>query len=259
MCRRVRDAAAGARFADRHVVSHNTKPKLSTMRGFCDLSIGRGEVQVQSQCRHVQEEAETTVRRTVRALYLLRVGQPPCALFATPAKRCGTRDGRCDRWRPQSESMPCARKLRGMVTKKNIALKTVALVVILGIPALLFFGFVYAILSPREWAIGLIAWFASLLIWTMVSKLATKNTLAPSAETAIALDDRARKRILRRIWIGRLWISLLIVSLPFGIANGVSHRAWLPTLVGVGIDVLLMYVAIREIRQLQHREHHEQH
>jgi hypothetical protein len=146
-----------------------------------------------------------------------------------------------------------------VVTKKNIVWKTVAPVVILGIPALLLLGFLYDILSPREWAIGLVAWFATLLIWTMASKLTTKKTLAPSTEPTIALDDRTRKRILRRIWIGKLWIGLLAVSLPFGIANGVSHRAWLATVVGVGINLLLMYLALREIRQLQGRQHHEQH
>jgi hypothetical protein len=49
--RRVRDAATGARFADCHVVSHKTNPKLSTMSRICDLSIGQGEVQVQNRCR----------------------------------------------------------------------------------------------------------------------------------------------------------------------------------------------------------------
>jgi hypothetical protein len=140
-----------------------------------------------------------------------------------------------------------------MVARKNVFLKTVALVVILGVPALLCLGLAYDTLSPREWAIGLLTWFATLLLWTIVRKLAAKKTLASSAEPVIPLDDDTRRRILREIWVRKAWIGILAVLLPVGIANGVAHRAWLPTLGGVAISLSLMYVAAHEIRQRRQR------
>jgi membrane associated rhomboid family serine protease len=140
-----------------------------------------------------------------------------------------------------------------MVARKNIFLKTVALVVILGVPALICLGLAYDTLSPREWAVGILAWVAALLLWTIVRKLAAKKTLASSAELAIALDDDTRRRILREIWLRKAWIGILAALLPFGIANGVGHRAWLPTLAGVGVSLLWVYVTAQEIRRRRER------
>ena len=67
------------------------------------------------------------------------------------------------------------------------------------------------------------------------------------------VDERTRKRILRGMWINKIWIGLLAVSLPFGIAIGMANRAWLPVLGGVGINLFLMYHAIREIRHQRNR------
>jgi hypothetical protein len=132
---------------------------------------------------------------------------------------------------------------------RRIFLKTVALVVIFGVPAILCLGLAYGSLSPREWAIGFIAWFATLLLWAIIGKLVAKKTLASSAEPAIALDDDAHKRILREIWLCKAWIGILAVLLPVGIANGVVHRAWLPTVTGVGMSLLWMYVTAQAIRR----------
>ena len=138
---------------------------------------------------------------------------------------------------------------RRIVTKTATFSKSVALTAIFGTVALLLLGFVYGILSPREWAFGMLAWFAALLLLAFVRERMTGNNLLSNAETAIALDDRARRRILRRIWMNKVWIGVLAVCLPIGIVNGVAHRAWLPTLIGVGMNLLLMYAAMLEIRR----------
>src|ERR1700746_3512566 len=140
-----------------------------------------------------------------------------------------------------------------MVARKKTLLKTIALVVIFGVPALLCLGLAYDTLSPREWAIGLLTGFAALLLWTVVGKLATKKTLASSAEPAIAADDDTHRRLLREIWVRKAWIGILALLLPVGIANGVAHRAWLPTLGGVGISLSWMFFAAHEIRGDQER------
>ena len=118
---------------------------------------------------------------------------------------------------------------------------------------LLFLGFVYGILSPGQWAFGMLVWFAALLLLAIVRKRTARKTLLSSAEPAIVLDDRARRRILRGIWMNKVWISVLAVCLPIGVVNGVAHRAWLPTLAGMGMNLLLMHVAIWEIRRRSER------
>ncbi len=138
--------------------------------------------------------------------------------------------------------------MRKIVAKKKTFSKSVALIAIFGPWALLFLGFVYDILSPREWAFGMLAWFAALLLLAIVRKQTARKTLLSSTEPAIVLDDRARRRILRGIWMNKVWIGVLAVCLPIGIVNGLAHRAWLPTLVGVGMNLLLMYVSIWEMR-----------
>ena len=128
-------------------------------------------------------------------------------------------------------------------------LNTGALLLILGVPAPLCLGLAYGTLSPREWAIGLLVWFAMLLLLAIVGKLAAKKTPSPNVEPAIALNDEIRRRILREIWVTKAWIGVLSVLLPVGIVDGVVHHAWLPTLVGVGISLTLMYVAAQEIKR----------
>ena len=135
------------------------------------------------------------------------------------------------------------------MANKNTFSKFVALIAIFGPSALLLLGFVYGILSPREWAFGMLVWFAALLLLAIVRKQMARKTLSSSAEPVVVLDDSARRRILRGIWRNKVWIGVLAVCLPIGIVNGVAHRAWLPTLAGVGINLLLIYVAIREIRR----------
>jgi len=135
------------------------------------------------------------------------------------------------------------------VANKNTFSKFVALIAIFGPSALLLLGFVYGILSPREWAFGMLVWFAALLLLAIVRKQMARKTVSSSAEPVVVLDDSARRGILRGIWRNKVWIGVLAVCLPIGIVNGVAHRAWLPTLAGVGINLLLIYVAIREIRR----------
>jgi hypothetical protein len=127
------------------------------------------------------------------------------------------------------------------------------LVVIFGVPILLGLGAGYGVLSPREWAFGMIAWVAMLLLLASARKRAAKKKPTAGVEQGSAIDDAGRKRMLRDIRKRKVWIAVLIVLLPIGIANGVAHRAWLPTLTGVGISLTLMYVAIREIRQRRKR------
>ena len=135
----------------------------------------------------------------------------------------------------------------------NAALKTVALVAILGVPALLTLAWVYGVLSPRAWADGLITWFVVVFLLTVLVKQMVKKIPPSRQEPAAEFDDNARRRVLRRIWAKKAWIGILAILLPIGIANGIAQRAWLPTLVGVGMSLLWMYVEAKDIRRLRKR------
>jgi hypothetical protein len=136
----------------------------------------------------------------------------------------------------------------------NMFAKRLALgIAIFGPVALLWLAAVYRILSPREVAVGMIAWFVALFVAAILRKLATSKGGPSGGQSGFTLDERTRKRVLRGIWIEKAWIILLAVSLPAGIAIGVANHAWLPTLGGVGINLFLMYAAIKGIRQRQKR------
>ena len=127
------------------------------------------------------------------------------------------------------------------------------LVVIFGVPILLGLGAGYGVLSPREWAFGMIGWVAMLLLMASGRKRAAKKDLVSGAEQRPAVDDAGRKRLLREIRKWKVWIAVLIVLLPIGVADGIAHRAWLPTLTGAGISLALIYLAIRKIGQQRER------
>ena len=143
--------------------------------------------------------------------------------------------------------------VEGTMANKNRLSKTVALAVIIGAPLLLCLGLGYDILSPRGWAIGILAWFAALLSWTIVGKLAGKGTVASTGVPGTEFNDDDRRRISRGIWVRKIWICILAMALPIGIANGIAHRAWLPTLSGVGINLILIYAAIQDIGRRRRR------
>ena len=87
-----------------------------------------------------------------------------------------------------------------MAVRKEKLLVAAAVVAIVVIQLLLLLGFVYGILSPRQWAVGLLIWFAVLLLWVLLSEDDTKERASCRVESPIpALDERARKRILRMI------------------------------------------------------------
>jgi hypothetical protein len=136
---------------------------------------------------------------------------------------------------------------------KNMLSKTAAIVVILGVPLFFFLGVVYGLLSPRTWAIGFLAWFVALPAWAFIRKRAGRNTPASTAEPAITIDDQARRRILREIGVRKAWIGILALLLAIGVVSGVTHRAWLPTVTGGGMNLLLMYLLAQRIKQRRDR------
>jgi hypothetical protein len=123
-------------------------------------------------------------------------------------------------------------------------------VCLLGVLILVSIAFSRGLLSPRELGIAMVILFIAIFISL---RLIRKKLAKQIAEPAIALDDDTRRRILRGIWMRKVWIGVLALLLLVGIANGVANRAWLPTLAGVGMNLLWMYVTAHEIRRLRER------
>ena len=123
------------------------------------------------------------------------------------------------------------------MASKNKAAKVAVLALIVSIPVLLGIGASYDKLSPREWAIGMVAWFAMLVLLQVIVRTSKSNFLI--AEPTIPVNDpKTRRRISRGIWRRKVWIAALAVALPVGIAKCIAARAWLPMLCGVGINLL---------------------
>ena len=141
----------------------------------------------------------------------------------------------------------------GNLDYKSRLVKSVVVLVVLGVPLLLFLGAGFNVLSPREVAGGVLAWFVGILIWAAVAQFLTRKSLASAKEPVVPLDDRTRRRIIRRIRTYKIWFGVLVVCLPLGIANGVAQRAWLQTIVAIGISLFLMYGTLQVIRGLRKR------
>ena len=131
------------------------------------------------------------------------------------------------------------------VVFKNLLLLQVCL---LGALFLASMAFSRGLLSPRALGIAMV----TLLIAFFVSLGHIRKKLANEiGEPAIAPDDNTRRSILRGILMRKIWIGVLALLLPVGIANGIAHHAWLPTLAGGGMNLLWMYFTAQQIRRLR--------
>ena len=137
--------------------------------------------------------------------------------------------------------------------KDTLKVKGQFIALMFGLPALLFAAELYDVLSPREWAFGMLAWFAILLLWWGVRKHATKNQAGKDQDIdkRVPLNDKARKRTLHRLWIKKVCTSLLVASLLIGIPIGVANRAWLPMLAGAAMSLSIIYFSMKDIRRRQ--------
>lgn len=131
---------------------------------------------------------------------------------------------------------------------KSTLWKAGGAVLIFAVPLLLTLGLGYRFLSPREWAAGFLTWFAAMVLWALVRKRSTRRTSELTSGPATALDDEARKRILREIWVRKALIGVLAVVLVIGVVNAATHRAWIAILTGGGMNLLLMYVLAQKIK-----------
>lgn len=135
--------------------------------------------------------------------------------------------------------------------RKKVLFQAVVLSFMIGAMILLWLALSRGMLSPREWAIGMLVWIAALLISMALVRKERSNRDMPSTSTVgTVVDEVVRKRALRQIRMWKIWIALLAIAFPIGVANGVAQRAWVATLGGAGISILIMSVAIREIKRL---------
>lgn len=131
-------------------------------------------------------------------------------------------------------------------------LRIAALVVTFVTPVLLFAMTAHEVLTIRECAIGMLAWFvASNALAVMIRREIKLARIAKGPQPEVPLDERTRKRILRRIRGYKIWVGLLLFSLPFGVAEGIKEHFGIALLGPVAINQALMWISIREIRRLR--------
>ena len=132
---------------------------------------------------------------------------------------------------------------------------SLSFVLIIGILLLLDLGFRRGILSGREEVLGmLLVWAVSLgTLAILLVRRATTMRGVLREDGAPAIDETTHKRMLRSIWMSKTWIAILAISLPVGIVMCIQNRAWLPIVVGGGMNLFLMYAARQNIRRLRKR------
>jgi hypothetical protein len=69
----------------------------------------------------------------------------------------------------------------------------------------------------------------------------------------VSIDDITHKRVLRTIRTRKLWIGVLAVCFPIGVAMCIAERAYLPLLCGATMNLLFMYGAREDIKRLKKR------
>ena len=65
------------------------------------------------------------------------------------------------------------------------------------------------------------------------------------------VDDDTRKKIRRRIQIGRVLTNILAVLLVLGVIYGIAFHDWPLTLSGVALNLVAIYLVRRRIQRLQ--------
>ncbi|HTP44958.1 MAG TPA: hypothetical protein VMJ13_10345 [Candidatus Acidoferrum sp.] len=137
------------------------------------------------------------------------------------------------------------------VARLRVSLQLIGLFVTLFGPVLLLLGSHNHIIPDRGFAIGLLSYFVAVILLVALVKLLERKQPTSDAQRAMSLDDKTRRWLERWILLLKVWIGILAVSLPLGIANGIVQHALLPTSVGVAINLLMMYLAAQGIKRTQ--------
>src|SRR5208282_3354607 len=115
--------------------------------------------------------------------------------------------------------------------KKHIVLNTlISFIVGFVFLFLLTIARVRGIISPREHAIGMLAWAVALVILMTVLGRRSAKQLRRSLGGLSAEDGDTTRKCLRDIRATKVWAGVLAVLLLIGIVNGISKHAWLPTI-----------------------------
>lgn len=137
----------------------------------------------------------------------------------------------------------------GRKARRTALVRTLQGIVILGPFGLLVVAALHGVISERQLMAGVVAWWIALLIVAGVRKLHGKEESRSVVRARPPVDERGRRRILRSLWLTKLWVALLLAALPVAFVVGYRSHAWLPILVGVGMNLLFIYVALQEIKR----------
>ena len=138
-----------------------------------------------------------------------------------------------------------------LINKKRIVAGSVVLLVWSGFLVAGFACFDYGALRAGAAVLLALIFGSPFLLKFLVPKAVA--VLAPGPIPNVPVDAVDRQRILRRIQYGKIWIGILVILFPFGIADCAVQRAWVPMVCGGGMSLFMMYGSFREVRRLQKR------
>jgi len=135
------------------------------------------------------------------------------------------------------------------LTKQRVVRLSVVLPIYCGFLAAVFVSF-----NRGAFRVGAVIMLAFIFGSPFMLKFLVPRALArfaPGPVANIPLDAAGRIRIVRRIRREKIWIAVLMILFPIGVASGAAQRAWLPTLGGAAISLFLMYASLQKIRLLR--------
>jgi hypothetical protein len=135
--------------------------------------------------------------------------------------------------------------------EKRLATRRMLASAVVCVSLLLELGFVFQLVPRRVGAIVILLWFVLVILLLARLQSVDRKRAVSDAKPTIYLDDKAVRWSERWILLLKVWIGVLAVSLPLGIANGIVQHQLLAIFIGAGINLLMMYVAAREIRRMQ--------
>jgi hypothetical protein len=126
-------------------------------------------------------------------------------------------------------------------------------VAIISVPIALALLLIYQFISVSVFAVALTIWISALAIWRAVRLVKLMKTGASRSQGNALSSPMNREWLLWQMRLKKLRVGWLILALPVVIWYGVGQRWWLLTVACVAINLLMLYLAVRAIRNLKAR------
>ena len=121
------------------------------------------------------------------------------------------------------------------------------------VPIVLALLLVYRLVSVSVFAVGVSVWLCSFAVWAGVRVASMGRNGASRGGTGALSVPMNRESLLWQLRLKKVRVGWLILALPIIIWDGVGQRWWLLTIACVTINLLMLYLALRAVRNLKAR------